>query len=62
VLPLHLQGRRFWVVGPANDEVVLVDAGDYAQPPTVRLAIAFPHIVTASRVVCVSESAVDRIN
>ena len=42
VLPLDLQGRRFWVVGPANDEVGLVDAGDYAEPPTVRLAIAFP--------------------
>jgi hypothetical protein len=29
VLAFNLEGRRFWFVGPPNDEIVFVDAGHY---------------------------------
>jgi len=42
VLALDLQRGLQRLVGPANEEVVLVDLGDDAEPPAVRLAIALP--------------------
>ena len=42
VLALDFQCGRQGLVGPANVEVVLVDASDDAEPPAVRLAIALP--------------------
>jgi hypothetical protein len=45
--PPHLPVSAFFrsrqrLVGPANEEVVLVDLGDDAEPPAARLAIALP--------------------
>src|ERR1700677_2283319 len=42
VLPLDLVRQRFWFIGPSNNEIVLVDAGDDAEPPTVGLTVLFP--------------------
>ena len=43
VFALDLERRRFWFVGPPNDEVVFVDAGDDAYPPTIRPYRLFPN-------------------
>ena len=28
VLPFDLERRRFWFVGPSNNKIVFIDAGD----------------------------------
>src|ERR1700683_2288958 len=42
VLAFDLEGRRFWFAVPTNDEIVFVDAGDYAEPPTIGRAVFLP--------------------